>query len=240
VSNIILLISTFSTAVQNKDVFAMDRLVRAAEAVNISSRVIDDAKIIIDREGLVGSVRQLLQSASDFKTLSDAIEKAIQLGISGDEMDAARARQLKMSNGSSVAEEVQSAIRNIDVVKATENGLSPEDLQPLRKALQGCVPALIESDSAISDLKKQADSTLLRAEKQLELQNALLGISDLSPMIEIKKTVRLAGDAGLKNFHGGSFNILFLMNLHRLNTLATSVMIVHAISISLLLRLLLQ
>lgn len=183
----------------------MDRLVRAAEALAMTSRVIDDAKIIIDREGLVGSVRQLLESASDFKTLSDAIEKAIQLGISGDVMDSARARQLKMSNGSSVAEEIQSAIRNIDVVKASENGLSPDDLLPLRRALLGCVQALVDSDPTISDLKKQADSTLARAEKQLQLQSALLGISDLSPMIDIKKTVRLAADAGLKNFHGELF-----------------------------------
>ena len=54
-------------------------------------------------------------------------------------MDKARARQLQMADGSSGSEEIQSAMRNIDVVKGSENGLSPEDLEPLRKALQGRV-----------------------------------------------------------------------------------------------------
>ena len=74
------IIDQLKTAMENKDVLAMDSLLQEAEKLNVSGRAIDDARIRLDREGLVGSVQKLLEEATNVKTLSEAIDKAVQLG----------------------------------------------------------------------------------------------------------------------------------------------------------------
>src|SRR3546814_15108753 len=58
--------------------------------LDISDHLVLQAQVTLDRSATVGQVDVLLDSAEDTAVLTDALERAIQLGITGERVDRDR------------------------------------------------------------------------------------------------------------------------------------------------------
>lgn len=158
------LLDELQVAVESKNILALEGLLQRASASNLTNRYVEDARILLEREGVKAQLLHQLMEAQDEQSLADALERSIQLGLSDDQVEAARARYQLVKDGSSRIEEIKSALRNLEVIRSSENGIRAEDINPLRLAL--------ENSGSVGDtaLLKEAQDTLHRAEKQLGLQ----------------------------------------------------------------------
>lgn len=189
-------VDEIKTAVETKNISVLAELLQRAEQLNVSNRYVEDAKILLDREEIRNQVRKQLEDAKDQQSLSEALEKAIQVGLSNDVVEAARQRYDKMKDNTSAVEELKSAMRNLDVIRVSSNGLTEGDVLPLQTAL-----AQFREDEA-GLLLKEAQDSLIRALKQLEFQRVLSSIDESTPIVEIKKCLRTSADIGMKNYTG--------------------------------------
>eukprot|EP00604_Paraphysomonas_vestita_P003308 CAMPEP_0174820198 /NCGR_PEP_ID=MMETSP1107-20130205/3882_1 /TAXON_ID=36770 /ORGANISM="Paraphysomonas vestita, Strain GFlagA" /LENGTH=1082 /DNA_ID=CAMNT_0016035083 /DNA_START=2729 /DNA_END=5980 /DNA_ORIENTATION=- len=185
-------------AVETKNIQNLRVLLERANNLNITSRYVDDARILLEREDAKNLIHQQLNEAHDQQTLSEALEKAIQIGLQSDIIELARARYDKMKDNTSILDELRSAIRNLDVIRVSENGITENDITPLKLALD----QVDVNDQSLATLAKEAQDTLTRARRQLELQVILSNINESTPIVEIKKALRTGADAGLKNYSG--------------------------------------
>ena len=194
-------------AVETKNIHVLRELLQRAINLNITSRYIDDARILLEREDAKNLIHQQLNEAHDQQTLSEALEKAIQIGLQNDIIELARVRYDKMKDNTSILDELRSAIKNLDVIRVSENGISESDIAPLKLAL-GQVDS---NDESLIALTKEANDTLTRATRQLELQTTLSNINESTPIVEIKKALRTGADAGLKNYSGNIYDIIYYL-----------------------------
>ena len=185
-------------AVESKNIPVLPELLKRAEQLNVTNRYVDDAKILLEREETRNQIHKQLVDAHDQQSLSEALEKAIQIGLNNDIVEAARLRYDKMKDSTSAVEELKSAMRNLDVIRVSENGLSESDIAPLKFALS----QMSSDDPVLGTLVKDAQEILARAQKQLELQTSLSNITESTPIVEIKKSLRTSADAGMKNYIG--------------------------------------
>jgi myosin heavy subunit len=195
------IVEEIKAAVESKNILILPELLQRAEQSNLTNRCVDDAKILLEREGNRNQIYKQLVDAQDQQSLSEALEKAIQIGLNNDIVEAARLRYDKMKDSTSAVEELKSAMRNLDVIRVSENGLSESDIAPLKFALSQVGSS---DDSGLGPLVKEAEDTLARAQKQLELQATLSNITESTPIVEIKKSLRTSADAGIKNYIGQS------------------------------------
>lgn len=191
-------------AVESKNIPVLPELLKRAEQLNVTNRYVDDAKILLEREETRNQIYKQLVDAHDQQSLSEALEKAIQIGLNNDIVEAARLRYDKMKDSTSAVEELKSAMRNLDVIRVSENGLSESDIAPLKFALS----QMSSDDPVLGTLVKDAQDILARAQKQLELQTILSNITESTPIVEIKKSLRTSADAGIKNYIGNPHSSL--------------------------------
>lgn len=194
-------------AVETKNIQNLRVLLERANNLNITSRYVDDARILLEREDAKNLIHQQLNEAHDQQTLSEALEKAIQIGLQSDIIELARARYDKMKDNTSILDELRSAIRNLDVIRVSENGITENDITPLKLALD----QVDVNDQSLATLAKEAQDTLTRARRQLELQVILSNINESTPIVEIKKALRTGADAGLKNYSGNNNLIIIII-----------------------------
>jgi hypothetical protein len=194
------LIAQITAATEAKDNNALVGLLEKATALNITGRVIQDARQVLNREAMVAETLQHLKEANDIASLNLYLEKAIQLGMSGPEVDAARAKQTELTGVSTIEVLVKSAIKNITVVSSSEQGISEDAIKALESAIQQC-EVDGASTSALNIINTAKDALAL-AKRQLQIQEQLLQITDESSVLEMSKCLRIAGEIGLKNFKG--------------------------------------
>src|SRR3546814_2105077 len=79
--------------------------------LDISDHLVLQAQVTLDRSATVGQVDVLLDSAEDAAVLTDALERAIQLGITGERVDRAKARLRAMTGLNDTLIELRSAVK---------------------------------------------------------------------------------------------------------------------------------
>ena len=95
-------------------------------------------------------------------------------------------------------------VKNFEIRSSTENGIKAEDLIPLSKLLSevsGLVSASSD-DVVLQTLLQDIKMQIARGENLIKQQSLLDGLSESTPLHEMKSVVRKAADLGLKNYHG--------------------------------------
>lgn len=159
------LISQITAATTAKDTDALQILLAKAENLNITGRVMQDARKILSREVQVEDTIKHLRDATDISSLTSALERAIQLGISGEVVDAARSRQAALTGASTIDLLLKAAIKNLAVVSSSENGITSQDIIPLENAI-----TQNSTENASTGTLAAAKDALTLAKRQLDLQ----------------------------------------------------------------------
>lgn len=157
-------------AIKSKNIEAIRDAVKEAESRGMSSRHVDDGKQILDREDLQRELEKELSETSNQQLLSSALEKSIQYGITSDAVELARVRYEQLKENHTIIDEIRFAIKNVELLRSTEDGIREADILPLQELLKTLGDS---GDSLTLDMKKvlnEGNQTLKRSQKQIEIQ----------------------------------------------------------------------
>lgn len=192
------ILQLISDAMNSKNVSELTRLLQSANQQGITGRIIQEARIILERELSETDIRTAIQLANDTASLTIAIEKAIQIGMDESVVELARQKLSTLSEYSKFELELKAAIKNLSVISSSVNGILGEDIAPLENlvydsAKLNCINPFLANSSRRS---------LEQAKKQLELQLHLQQVTIETPVVELSRLVRTAAEFGMKNFKG--------------------------------------
>merc|ERR1719271_1365856 len=160
-------------ALEAKDAGALKAAYEAATARGMSNDAYNKAKIAVERQNLVEKTNAVIHmSDGDFdaksaddpvgleKALNDALENAISLGLSQDDIATATGKREKISAMADSARVLAAAVETLKVKTASPSGIVAADLPGLESAV-GTAPAA------------RATAVLEHAKKQIEVQAQL-------------------------------------------------------------------
>jgi hypothetical protein len=168
-------VDALKIAIEKKDKDTLEKILRTHSEgkggeTNLPKRIVDEAKIILDRLENHSKVLIALQEANTVSSLRSALDRAMKMGVSDSDLQIARAKYDRLADGSSLIEQLVSVLRTIDVVRGAEDGIKPDDILSLTSLLEvlntnrGDLPAV---DIATVD---DGNAVLIRSKKQVELQ----------------------------------------------------------------------
>lgn len=173
------LIDRLKSAIDQKRIDVIRVVVHEATSLGISNRHVDDGKRLLERENLKIQLEKELLETSNHQLLSSALDKTVQYGINSDAVNLARVRYEQIKNHRKVIDEIRFAMKNIELLRSTEDGLREVDLISLQDLLQSLEEIQrSESDeegqasfsAEMRQIQKDGLQTLQRSLKQIELQ----------------------------------------------------------------------
>jgi hypothetical protein len=202
-------------AIERRDMESVRRAVEEALSLGLHSRDVEDGQQILAREDLKSELeKELLDTCSSDQMLSSALDKSAQYGITSNAVERARVRFEQIKVHRTVMEEIRFVVKNIELLRGREEGISERDLislQELLQTLSSSSSSASASDSnggavvmslEMKNAQREGMQALARATKQHELQTKLLEVDDSSLLVVVKKLIRNAADLGMKNFKG--------------------------------------
>eukprot|EP00937_MAST-01D_sp_MAST-1D-sp2_P004504 g4504.t1 len=161
-----------------------------------------EARVLLDREGMSENTKKDMASAiesKDLAALNAAIEMAIELGIEGEEVEAAKKAQSTLGASDDVASKLGAAIKAVKI--SASGALQSRDLEPLQSAIDKAVEAGHADDAALKDAQRlmaaYSEQILLQAQidKAMEAQDVKAVSTALSRVRELDLDFQLVGDA---------------------------------------------
>jgi myosin heavy subunit len=173
------LMDRLKSAIDQKKIDVIREVVKEATALGLRNRHVDDGKHLLEREDLKIQLEKELLETSNHQLLSSALDKTVQYGINSDAVNLARVRYEQIKVHRTVLDEIRFAMKNIELLRSTEDGLREVDLISLRDLLQ----SLEEKEGSGSEeggqasfsaemrqIQKDGTQTLQRSLKQIEIQ----------------------------------------------------------------------
>jgi hypothetical protein len=96
------------------------------------------------------------------------------------------------------------AVKNFEIRASSENGVKDADLNPLHQLLSDVTTLLAASslDTALQGLLQDIQMQVSRGKNLIKHQLLLDGLSEDTPLNDVKAIIRKAADLGLKNYKG--------------------------------------
>jgi len=129
--------------------------------------------MLVDRDSHVATCLATIAKASasrNIKGLNQGLEKATQLGLTGDEIDAARKLQEELAKSLASTQGLRSAIRATGIKSNSPAGISPSDIKPLSTAIEKAQAGGIDAEN---DVLKEALVLEAKLKGQIEVQGLL-------------------------------------------------------------------
>lgn len=152
------------------------------------------ARVIAERDTIIKETKSNMAKAEetgDLELLNSALEKALELGLEGDEI--ARAEELKKSleGDREIAADVFAEMKTVKMKAGNKTGLLASDLEPLRAALDdGREKGLTDDSPAV----KQGEELYSRMEEVIVIQGELEAALQTSDIKTVKKVLDRADD----------------------------------------------
>ena len=173
------LIDRLKSAIDQKRIDVIRVVVQEATSLGMSNRHVDDGKRLLERENLKIQLEKELLETSNHQLLSSALDKTVQYGINSDAVNLARVRYEQIKVHRKVIDEIRFAMKNVELLRSTEDGLREIDLISLQDLLQSLEEIQrSESDeegqasfsAEMRQIQKDGMQALQRSLKQIELQ----------------------------------------------------------------------
>jgi len=190
------LTTELEAAMSSKDMDKMASLLMQAKMKGIDNEQFKKAYIIVHRDELIDETKEKIKKASedrDLALMNEAMEKVIELGMEGPEIEAAKVLRDELE----VAEEAKagflSAMKVANSKRENPAGIDAADVSPLEAAIMKA--------SGVPDTDKdmvEARALLSTMKKQLAVQKQLRGAIKSEDYNELKQSLDDAEDLILK------------------------------------------
>lgn len=191
---------TAALEADEKDRELLEQLIAQAEAMGIGGNAkVEQARQTVERERLLKDARKALRKAlkaGDAKSLGEALDRALQLGMKGEEVDEANAAYKKLAEESELASGVHAALKALTVKADSKSGITADDLQPLQEAMAQAAQQGLAADSPAM---REAQAAKERMEKVLVLQAEITAALEGESLRVMKKVLDKAEDLELGN-----------------------------------------
>jgi myosin heavy subunit len=191
--------SQLSVAISENDKSTIRELLPRAKELDVPLETIQEAQVIVEREEMMQKTKDDLVTACDEKNLSklnEAMEMAIQLGISGDEMERAKVVRDELGVVEEGRSVLTAAVRSLSMLAENKGGISESDIEPFSAALEEAASKGLPEDDVTF---VNARSLHERMTKQVEIQANLQTAIEADEKNELKKVLKLAANAGLNH-----------------------------------------
>jgi hypothetical protein len=181
------LMDRLKIAMEQKKIDLIRALVEEALSLGLSNRLVDDGKHLLEREELKMKLeKELLETSTsnNHELLSSALDKTVQYGIRSDAIHLARVRYEQLKVQRTVIDELRFAMKNIELLRSTEDGLREVDLLSLQDLLHSLEDKNKDKDNEgqgqgqgeeslsaeMKQIQRDGLQTLQRSLKQIEIQ----------------------------------------------------------------------
>ena len=100
------------------------------------------------------------QKTADSAALAEALERAISLGMKGEEVDKAKAFKARLEEEKELASGISAAMKNIMVKAESSKGVKPSDLEPLIEAMEEARSQGLSDDSPFMKKAQEAQERI--------------------------------------------------------------------------------
>lgn len=191
--------SQLSVAISENDKPTIRDILPRAKELDVSLELIQEAQVIVEREEMMQKTKDDLIAAcdsKDLKKLNEAMEMAIQLGISGDEMERAKVVRDELVVVEEGRSALTAAIRSLTMLGENKTGIAESDIAPLTLALEEATSkGLPEEDEVFKNATQLQEKMLKQVEVQTDLDRAI----EADEKNELKKALKTAANAGLNH-----------------------------------------
>ena len=164
-----------NAAMESKEPAALRAAIAKADSCRpkVNNEKVEEARMLVDRDSHVATCLATIAKASasrNIKGLNQGLEKATQLGLTGDEIDAARKLQEELAKSLASTQGLRSAIRATGIKANSPAGISPSDIKPLSTAIEKAQAGGIDAEN---DVLKEALVLEAKLKGQIEVQGLL-------------------------------------------------------------------
>lgn len=171
-----------------KDKEALQKLIEEAGELGIKGAKVDAAAQLLNRDKALKETKRALKRAmkgTDEKALAEAIEKAIQCGLEGEEeVGKAKAQKKRLEEEKELAADVRAAMKAVTVKADSKAGVSKADLEPLDAAIEDAKAKGLSDDSPFMVEAKAAREKIANV---LQLQADIAKVVDTDNLRAMKK-----------------------------------------------------
>ena len=178
---------------------ALQALIDEAGELKIRGAKVDAAVALLNRDRAQKEGKKLLKKAmkgTDEKALAEAIERAIQVGFAGEELDTAKTKCKQLSEEKELSGDVRAAMKALTVKADSKNGVSKSDVEPLDKAIAEARAKGLSDDSPFL---VQAIEARDKVKTIVSLQSEINKVIETENLRQMKKLLDKAEDADLSN-----------------------------------------
>jgi hypothetical protein len=172
-------------------------LLDEAASMGIKGGKIEAAQNALNRDKVQKDARKALKKAAkgtDVTVLSEAIEKAIQLGMDCEELTKAKEVKVRLEEEKELSADVRAAIKSVTVKAESKSGVTEADLEPLDKAIEDAKNKGLSDESPFM---KEAAAAKEKIQAVLQLQADIAKALDSGSLRQMKKQLDRAEDMEL-------------------------------------------
>jgi myosin heavy subunit len=184
-------------ALETKDKGQLTQLIEEADSMRrgrsksttFDSAQLRRARILVDREGMMEETKEELKKAiaeKDLRKLNDALNEATELGMEGEEIEAAKEAQAKFDVGSASAKTLDAKTKALGI--KAETGVDIEEAE--LSELEALAAKVKESDGTSEEMKKKAARTVYRFALMIKVQEELKAALQLPEGAEMVKGLK--------------------------------------------------
>lgn len=171
-------------------------LLEEAKKVDLDNAKSRQAEAIVDRERIVAETKKALNDActnNDLDALNDAMGRAIELGIEGEDIEAAKAVRSRLDEEKEMAGALMATMKMINTKLEGRQALEPSEVAPLEAAIEEASGNGLPDDSPTM---KEGKALKTRLENMLVLQGEMQEALDAdAPAIkDVRKLLQRADD----------------------------------------------
>ena len=192
------LIEAMNADEQDKDLISA--LIDEAKEMGLGENPkVAQAQSVLARDKLVKEAKKALKKAkksADPAVLSEALEKAIELGMEGDEVKEAKKLHKRLEEEQELASGVRAAMKALSVKADSKGGVTASDLAPLETAMEEARELGLSDESPFM---KQAIAAKEKIELVLTVQASVEAALEGNSLRVMKRVLDKAEDADLGN-----------------------------------------
>jgi len=184
-------------AMESKDMAALQQMMDECIANDIENSKTKDMKLLLGRAGNQGKIKQALAEAVekvDQAKLNEYLGKALEAGIEGPEVEAAKALAETLTKDKELAQGVRAAMKTLENKVKSKPGILPEDLGELDAALTDAIGKGLSPDSPYVT---EANEFKSKMERVLVVQEDLKELIAAPELKKLKAAMDRADDLGL-------------------------------------------
>ena len=172
------LTANIQDALKTKDPAVLKVLLAEATKAGLDNSAVQAAGMIVNREATITSTINKIKVATekwDLDLMNACMETCIQLGIEGDEVDAAKVNLDAMKKEAAMASKIQAAANTLLMKSTSKAGITADDIKPLNAAMESALKEGLQADSASF---KKFEAMRANAESQIALYDEIAAAID--------------------------------------------------------------